>query len=108
MGISFIVVSSRENLMKATVDHFFGDIGEAIESAKKAMESDDPSTMKSASDNLTQTSHKLAEAMYAKASQGAGGAQAETAQGQESAGESKGSEEEVVDADFEEVKDDQS
>jgi molecular chaperone DnaK len=83
-------------------------IEEAIESAKKAMESDDPSTMKSASDNLTQTSHKLAEAMYAKASQGEGGAQTDTAQGQESAAGGKGPEEEVVDADFEEVKDDQS
>jgi molecular chaperone DnaK len=82
-------------------------IEEAIESAKKAMESDDLSTMKSASDNLTQTSHKLAEAMYAKASQQAGGPQAETAQGQESGAGAKGPEEEVVDADFEEVKDDQ-
>jgi molecular chaperone DnaK len=81
-------------------------IEDAIESAKKAMESNDVSTMKSASDNLTQTSHKLAEAMYAKASQQAGGAQAGTAQGQESAAGTKGTEEEVVDADFEEVKDD--
>jgi molecular chaperone DnaK len=83
-------------------------IEEAIESSKQAMESNDLSTMKSASENLTQTSHKLAEAMYAKASQGEGGAQAETAQGQESAAGAKGPEEEVVDADFEEVKDDQS
>jgi len=64
--------------------------------------------MKSASDNLTQTSHKLAEAMYAKASQQAGGPEAGTAQGQESGAGAKGSEEEVVDADFEEVKDDKS
>jgi molecular chaperone DnaK len=82
-------------------------IEDAIESAKKAMESNDVSTMKSASDNLTQTSHKLAEAMYAKASQQPGGAQAGTAQGQESAAGTKGTEEEVVDADYEEVKDDQ-
>ena len=79
-------------------------IEDAIESAKKAMESNDVSTMKSASDNLTQTSHKLAEAMYAKASQQAGGPQAET---QQPGGEAKGPEDEVVDADFEEVKDDQ-
>jgi len=82
-------------------------IEEAIEAAKKALESNEISTIKSASDNLTQTSHKLAEAMYAKASQGAEGPQAETAQGQESAGGAKEPEEEVVDADFEEVKDDQ-
>jgi len=82
-------------------------IEEAIETAKKAIESNEISTIKSASDNLTQTSHKLAEAMYAKASQGAEGPQAETAQGQESATGEKGPEEEVVDADFEEVTDDQ-
>ncbi len=82
-------------------------IEEAIETAKKAMESNEISTIKSASDNLTQTSHKLAEAMYARASQQAEGPQAETAQGQESAAETKEAEEEVVDADFEEVKDDQ-
>ncbi len=82
-------------------------IEEAIEAAKKAMESNETSTIKSASENLTQTSHKLAEAMYAKASQGAGGSQAGAAQGQQAGTEAKGSEEEVVDADFEEVKDDQ-
>ncbi|MFB0505924.1 MAG: molecular chaperone DnaK [Thermodesulfobacteriota bacterium] len=82
-------------------------IEEAIEAAKKAIESNEISTIKSASDNLTQTSHKLAEAMYAKASQQAEGSQAETAQGQESTGGAKEAEEEVVDADFEEVKDDQ-
>ena len=82
-------------------------IEEAIEAAKKAMESNEISTIKSASDNLTQTSHKLAEAMYARASQQAGGPQAETAQGQESAAGTKEAEEEVVDADFEEIKDDQ-
>ncbi len=82
-------------------------IEEAIEASKKAMESNEISTIKSASDNLTQTSHKLAEAMYAKASQQAEGAQAGRAQGQESAAGAKEAEEEVVDADFEEVKDDQ-
>jgi molecular chaperone DnaK len=82
-------------------------IEEAIEAAKKALESNETSTIKSAADTLTQTSHKLAEAMYAKASQQEEGPQAETAQGQESAGGPKEAEEEVVDADFEEVKDDQ-
>jgi molecular chaperone DnaK len=82
-------------------------IEEAIEASKKAMESNEISTIKSASDNLTQTSHKLAEAMYAKASQQARGPEAGTAQGQESTAGTKEAEEEVVDADFEEVKDDQ-
>ena len=74
------------------------NIEEAIQRAKKAMESNDLSTIKSAQDDLTRTSHKLAEAMYAKASQkGAttGGAQE---------GERKRAQEDVVDADFEDVK----
>jgi molecular chaperone DnaK len=82
-------------------------IEDAIEGAKKAMESNEVSTIKSASDTLTQSSHKLAEAMYAKAAQQPGGAEAGTAQGQEPGAGAKGPEEEVVDADFEEVKDDQ-
>jgi len=45
------------------------NIEEAVAKAKKAMETNDPSTIKSAQEELTRTSHKLAEAMYAKASQ---------------------------------------
>ena len=59
--------------------------------------------IKKASDELMQASHKLAEAVYAKA-QGAGpegGAEAGAAGG----GEAK-KDDNVVDADFEEVKDD--
>ena len=50
------------------------NIEDAIAKAKKAMETNDPDTIKSAQEELTRTSHKLAEAMYAKASQGAKGA----------------------------------
>jgi molecular chaperone DnaK len=80
------------------------NIDNALEDAKKALDSNDIDRMKSASDHLTQTSHKLAEAMYAKASQaGQGGAQAgEAGKGQES---QKQPDEDVVEAEFEEVKD---
>ncbi len=77
-----------------------------IEPLKKAMEGDDTEEIKRLSEELTQASHKLAEAMYQQASQadaqqqdGAG------AEGQEQAGPSA-PDEDVVDADFEEVKDD--
>ena len=76
----------------------------ALTDAKKALDSDDLDTVKSAADRLTQVSHKLAEAMYAKASQ-TGQAQPgteETAQGEET---QKKQEEDVVEAEFEEVKD---
>jgi len=76
----------------------------AIERLKKAMEGTDTDEIKRLSEELMQTSHKLAEAMYAKAS---GAAQAgEQAGGPSAQAEAKASkDEDVVDADFEEVKD---
>jgi molecular chaperone DnaK len=76
------------------------DINQAIESLKKALEGDNVDEIKRLSDELTQASHKLAEAMYARASQQqaqAGG----SSDSQSDAGPSK--DEDVVDADFEEV-----
>jgi len=80
------------------------NIKQAIERLKKAMEGDNADEIKRLTDELTQASHKLAEAMYAKASQqqaqAGGGAGASAG-----AGSSGGSsDEDVVDADFEEVK----
>jgi len=75
-------------------------INQAIESLKKAMEADNTDEIKRLTEELTQASHKLAEAMYAQASQQqsyAGGATG----AESNAPASK--EEEVVDADFEEV-----
>lgn len=78
-----------------------------IEKLKKAMAGEDTAAIKSATEALTQASHKLAEMMYAQASQqqqgGAGGAGA--SQRQDGAAAKKGKDDDdVVDADFEEVK----
>ena len=78
-----------------------GNINQAIENLKKAMEGDDTEEIKRLTDELTQASHKLAEAMYAQASQEQ--AQAEGTTGAESAAGAE-KDEDVVDADFEEVK----
>jgi len=77
-------------------------IEEKLAELKKAMEGSDPEEMKKAGEELMQASHKLAEAVYAQTQQ-AGGAegQAGTEGSEKSA---KG--DNVVDADFEEVKDD--
>jgi molecular chaperone DnaK len=75
-----------------------GDIDKAVENLKKAMESDNTEEIKRLTDELTQASHKLAEAMY---SQAAGQAQAGT-DGAET-GPEPSKDEDVVDADFEEV-----
>jgi molecular chaperone DnaK len=91
------------------------DLGDKVDSAtkskvedatsrlKKAMEGDDEAEIKKLSDELTQSSHKLAEAMYQQASASQTG---EQQAGAESAQQAKAStDEDVVDADFEEVKD---
>ncbi|MGH7848259.1 MAG: molecular chaperone DnaK [Candidatus Binatia bacterium] len=76
-----------------------GNIESALDSAKKALESQDVQTIRSASESLSQASHKLAETMYAKASQ-----QQAPGQNQNKPAEGEGKKEDVVDADFEEVK----
>jgi molecular chaperone DnaK len=75
---------------------------DAIEPLRKAMEGDDPEEIRRLSEALTQASHKLAEAMYQQASQD--GADGEAAGQQQDAGAQQ--QDDVVDADFEEVKDD--
>jgi len=77
-------------------------VEDAAAALKKAMEGEDAAEIKRLSEELTNASHKLAEAMYQQAS--AGGQQAGA--GSASAGQAGGgtAEEDVVDADFEEVK----
>jgi molecular chaperone DnaK len=79
-------------------------IEDAIARVKKAIEGDDINAIKSAQDELTNASHKLAEAMYSKstAQQAGAGPQAGPNTGAQ-AGTGK-KDEDVVDADFEEVK----
>ena len=78
-------------------------IEDAIAKAKKAMEANDVSAIKSAQEELTRSSHKLAEAMYAKASQ-AGKAEGAGPGAGPQEGPRPRAQEDVVDADFEDVK----
>ena len=82
------------------------NIEAALKTAKEALEGQDAQAMRTAAEQLSQSSHKLAEAMYAKASQQQAGQQSASEQpdGQASGGEKK-KRDDVVDADFEEVKD---
>jgi len=66
---------------------------------KKAMEGEDTEEIKRLADELTQASHKLAETMYAKAAQ----QQAQAGGGGAESGPEPSKDEDVVDADFEEV-----
>jgi molecular chaperone DnaK len=83
-----------------------GKVDEAAAALKKAMEGEDTEEIKRLTEALTQASHKLAEAMYQQAS--AAGAQQPGAGGENPGGGQAGPspEEDVVDADFEEVNDD--
>lgn len=96
---------------KSLKDHR-GDVDEAtasnieaaLEKARKAMESEDLGTIKAATDELTQSSHKLAEAMYARAAKEQAGAQdSSRTESGDGSGQAQGKDN-VVDADFEEVK----
>ena len=83
-------------------------VQEAVERLKKSLESsDDAAEIRRLTDELTQASHKLAEAMYAKASQQAGpgpdqGGPEDPSQG--GGQQSGGSDDDVVDAEYQEMK----
>jgi molecular chaperone DnaK len=82
------------------------DITGAVDELRKAMEGTDLEAIKTAMQNLTTASHKLAEEMYKKASAestSTGSGPGPEAGPEASAGESTGGEEKVVDAEFEEV-----
>ncbi|NNG00501.1 MAG: molecular chaperone DnaK [Desulfobacteraceae bacterium] len=102
-----------------TTEKSIKDLGEKVDSEtktkieaaigplKKAMEGDDAEEIKRLSEELTQASHKLAEAMYQQASQAGGQPGAEGGAGPEAdTGADNPADEDVVDADFEEVKED--
>ncbi|MBI5556015.1 MAG: molecular chaperone DnaK [Deltaproteobacteria bacterium] len=86
-------------------------VEQAIEKVKKALEGNDADSIKSATEELTQASHKLAEIMYSQASKAhpgggdaGGGAAGGGAGAGAHAGAGKKDDDDVVDADFEEVK----
>ena len=81
-----------------------GDISaieEAVKQTKEAIESNDITQMRAAIDNLTKASHKMAEAMYRQQTQPPGGAKADSGAGPQPGSQKK--DEDVVDAEFEDV-----
>ncbi|PLY03336.1 MAG: molecular chaperone DnaK [Desulfuromonas sp.] len=71
-------------------------IEEGVEELKKAMEGDDKDDITAKTEALAEASHKLAEAMYAKA-------QAESGQAEGGEGEGEKKDDDVVDAEYEDV-----
>ena len=84
-----------------------GNIESQIEKLKKAMESNEKDEIQREMDQLMQISHKVAEEAYKRAAeqQGAQAGQAGAGPQQGQPGAQKGPDDDVVDADFQEVKD---
>lgn len=105
------LIYATEKSLKEIGDKVDADTKSKVESAmealKKIIEGDNVDEIKRLTEELTQSSHKLAEAMYQQASQenpsGAAGPGPEDG-AQEAAAAGAGADDDVVDADFEEVK----
>ncbi|MBL4901714.1 MAG: molecular chaperone DnaK [Desulfocapsa sp.] len=82
------------------------NVEKEIANVKKAVEGDDTDAINAAIEELTKASHKLAELMYAQASEDGPGATGAAGPGAPGADADAQKDEDVVDADFEEVKDD--
>jgi molecular chaperone DnaK len=80
------------------------EIESAIEESKKAMTANDPAAINSATDRLTQASHKLAEAMYKSSSQPGAGAPGQDGTAPPPTDGNK-PKDDVVDAEFVDVED---
>ncbi len=92
----------KDNESNAAVAAAKPDVEKAIADLKETLSSEDAERIKTATTNLAQAAMKIGEAIYA-AQQGAAGAGGEPGSGD---GGSTAGDENVVDADFEEVKDD--
>ena len=79
------------------------DIETKVEALKKALEGDDEGDIKAKTDELAQASHKLAEQLYAQKSGQEPGGDAGAGGGPEQGGQAK-DDDDVVDADYTEVK----
>lgn len=88
---------------KATAD-LKGSVNTAVEDAKKALESNDVEAIKGAFASLEKASHKLSEEAYKRAAEQQG-ATANGAGSHDGAGASAEDKDDVVDADYEEVRD---
>ena len=84
-----------------------GSLDTAIQEAKKALDSVEPSVIEKATEDLQKASHKLSEEVYKKATTEAGGSSNgnSSKEAQSDTGEHSGkADDDVVDADFEEVR----
>jgi molecular chaperone DnaK len=106
--LELIEVRNHADSLTYATEKSLSDLGDKVESSlkadiegkiaalKTAMEGDSPESIKTAMDDLSKASHKLAEQIYAQKSQEAGAQEASDSAGK--------ADNDVVDADFTEVK----
>ena len=110
-GCTQVVVAARKEFEGKLPAEDKKDLEEALEQGRKAVKGNEPGEIESATEKITQASHKLAELMYKQQSQGEPGAQQEANTGQDGSGEApegeSGGEDEggkdgddVIDAEF--------
>jgi len=103
------MIHSVQKSIKEMGDKLEASEKEKIEAAIKYLEGvltgDDKEVIDTKTEALTEASHKLAEQMYAQAQDTAGATETRSGGGAEGASSDKANEN-VVDAEFEEVKDD--
>jgi molecular chaperone DnaK len=106
------LIYSTEKSLKDLGDKVDAETRSKIETAsvalKKAMEGEDVAEIQRLSEELTQASHKVAEAMYKQASEAGATPGADAGAGADTTGagaNAGATDDDVVDADFEEVKD---
>ena len=101
------LVYSTEKTMNELGDKVTADdkatLDTALEDAKAKLESENVDELKAAMEALTQASHKLSEQVYQQASQENASANGAEAGAESSSDDSGSDDEDVVDADFEEV-----
>ena len=113
--LALIEVRNQADSLLYATEKSLSDLGDKVDASlksdieskssalKSAMAGDSVDAIKSAMEELSKASHKLAEQLYAQKSQEGGAAHAET-NAEAGAGGAKKNDDDVVDADFKEVK----
>jgi molecular chaperone DnaK len=104
-SLMYATEKSLKDLGEKVDDDTRGKVEAAMADLKTALEGEDLSDIQAKSEALTQASHKLAEAMYQQTAQAEQGPPGADAGSQDTAGGGS-ADDDVVDADFEEVKED--
>jgi len=98
-GTDKLLTENRESLPPEEVSR----LESSLEDARKALQEGGLERLKPAHESLQKASHKLAELMYQRASTGGAGGPGGAQGGAEQAGGAKGSQDNVIDAEFEDA-----